>query len=211
MRQLVIVILVLMALQLAAQEVDHSHHNMTVAPSGVVMNENRDTLPEGCVEISRKYEFTIRAGRQYADGKPGMIFGLSETEVRVEPCSLVEINFINEDAVRHQWMVHGLPKYLYPTGMFHIEAMGGQSQRGAFIVPPEDRNYLIHCDMSQHMEKGMRGQLVVGKGSGNLWAVAGVSDAFYRAPYLRSDTWLIALVLAVAAFGVTLLISLRTK
>lgn len=206
-----LLILVLLARVVAAQETDHSQHNMTVAPGGVVMNENRDTLPEGCMEISRTHEFTIRAGRDYADATPGMIFGLSETEVRVEPCSLVEINFINEDAVRHQWMVHGLPKYLYPTGMFHIEAMGGQSQRGAFIVPPEDRNYLIHCDMSQHMEKGMRGQLVVGKGSGDLWAVAGVSDAFYRAPYLRSNTLLIVILLAVAAFGTTLAIAMRVK
>lgn len=206
-----LLILASLAQVVAAQETDHSHHNMTIATGGVVMNENRDTLPEGCTEISHTHEFTIRAGREYADGTPGMIFGLSETEVRVEPCSLVEINFVNEDAVRHQWMVHGLPKYLYPTGMFHIEAMGGQSQRGAFIVPPEDRNYLIHCDMSQHMEKGMRGQLVVGKGSGDLWAVAGVSDAFYRAPYLGSNTLPIALLLAVAAFGATLAVAMHVK
>lgn len=206
-----LIMLALLAQDVAAQDTDHSQHNMTVAPGGVVMNENRDTLPEGCTEISRTHEFTIRAGREYAGGTPGMIFGLSETEVRVEPCSLVEINFINEDAVRHQWMVHGLPKYLYPTGMFHIEAMGGQSQSGAFIVPPEDRNYLIHCDMSQHMEKGMRGQLVVGRGSGDLWAVAGVSDAFYRAPYLGSNTLLIVILLAIAAFGATLAVAMRVK
>ncbi len=38
--------------------------------------------------------------------------------------------------------------------------------------------------MAQHMEKGMRGQLVVGAGSGDLWGVPQVSDAF-----LRSDYW----------------------
>ena len=66
-------------------------------------------------------------------------------------------------------MVHGLPKYLYPAGMFHVEASGGRTRTGTFIVPGEDRNFLIHCDIAQHMEKGMRGQLVVGKGSGEMF------------------------------------------
>jgi hypothetical protein len=140
-----------------------------------------------------------------------MIFGLSEVEVRVAPCSRVEINFVNDDEVRHQWMVHGLPRYLYPTGMFHIEAMAGQSQKGVFIVPPEDQTYLIHCDMSQHMEKGMRGQLVVGKGSGDLWAIAGVSDAFYRRSYQGKSSVIIILVFAFAAFIATLAFSARQK
>ena len=64
--------------------------------------------------------------------------------------------------------------------MFHIEANGGQSMTGTFIVPADDRTYLLHCDISQHMEKGMKGQLVVGRGSGDLWSVKGVSDAFER-------------------------------
>lgn len=194
-----------------AQEMDHSGHSMTAGTGGVVMNENRDTLPEGCSSISRDHEFTVKAGRAYSNDEHGMTFGLSEPEVRVEPCSRVTVNFVNEDEVRHQWMVHGLPKYLYPTGMFHIEAMGGQSQIGVFIVPPEDRNYLIHCDMSQHMEKGMRGQLVVGKGSGDLWAVPGVSDAFYRAPYRAPGDFAITVILALLAFVVTLAISARIK
>ena len=36
---------------------------------------------------------------------------------------------------------------------------------------------LIHCDMVQHMEKGLKGQLVVGNGNGNLFSVPGVSGA----------------------------------
>ena len=109
----------------------------------------------------------------------------------------------NEDAVRHQWMVHGLPNYLYPMGMFHIEASGGQTVRGTFIVPAEDRTYLIHCDMAQHMEKGMRGQLVVGAGSGNLWGVPGVSDWFYRADYFPQHAPLLAVVVALTGFLLT--------
>ena len=203
------ILLLLLPLAAWSQQDQHEHHNMHVSNTGIVMNENRDTLPEGCDAISREHEFTIHAGRQYADGRHGMIFGLSEVEVRVAPCSRVAINFVNDDEVRHQWMVHGLPRYLYPTGMFHIEAMAGQSQRGVFIVPPEDRTYLIHCDMSQHMEKGMRGQLVVGKGSGDLWAIAGVSDAFYRGSYQGTSSVILAVLFAFVAFVATLVFSAR--
>ena len=169
---------------------------MTVDATGVVMNENVDQLPRGCDEISRDHDFTIYAGQKYAN-EPGMIFGMSEHEVNVDPCSRVNVTFVNDDEVRHQWMVHGLPKYLYPAGMFHIETSGGTSRRGTFIVPAEERNYLIHCDVAQHMEMGMRGQLVVGDGGGDLWGVAGVSDAFIRAPYWPRG-WLMWVVAALA-------------
>ena len=187
-----------------AQSHDHhgSAHNMLVDRNGAVMNENTETLPRGCDAISTDRQFSIHAGTQYARDFPGSIFGMSQYEVRVEPCSRVTVTFINEDDVRHQWMVHGLPKYLYPAGMFHIEAAGGRSRTGTFIVPPEDRNYLIHCDLSQHMEKGMRGQLVVGSGSGDLWSVNGVSEFFLRDAYVPARAWLAA----AAGFGIVMLI-----
>lgn len=190
--------------------IDHSKHHghkMSVDTAGVVMNQNHDDIPRDCSEISRDYEFIIHAGRQYADDFAGMIYGMSQHEVRVQPCSRLTITFVNEDSVRHQWMVHGLPKYLYPAGMFHIEASGGNRKTGTFIVPGDDRNYLIHCDMAQHMEKGMRGQLVVGKGSGDLWGVAGVSDDFYRFSYLPRQIWLPAALVLVLAFLATLRIA----
>jgi len=178
----------------------HAHHHVTAPSGGVVMNENRDRLPRGCTGISRDYVFTIEAGRAYAADRPGLMFGYSRNELVVEPCSRIEITFVNEDEVRHQWMVHGLPAYLYPAGMFHLEAPGKSSVRGTFIVPGDDRTYLIHCDMAQHMEKGMRGQLVVGRGSGDLWGVAGVSDDFRRSAYLPGfASALAAAALALAA------------
>jgi hypothetical protein len=100
--------------------------------------------------------------------------------------------------------VHGLPKYLYPAGMFHIEASGGHSKTGTFIVPGDHQTYLIHCDMAQHMEKGMRGQLVVGKGSGDLWGVAGISNGFYRFSYLPPYTPVLAALILLIAFLTTL-------
>ena len=187
-----------------AEQHDGSHqHNMQLTDTGIVMNQNFDTLPLGCDEISREHEFTIYGGKKYVADKPGLTFGMSEHEVHVEPCSRITVTFVNEDDVRHQWMVHGLPKYLYPAGMFHLEAMGGQSQTGTFIVPGDRKNYLVHCDMAQHMEKGMRGQLVVGGGSGDLWGVAGVSDAFYRSSYLPGSILWLAVLAALVGFIVT--------
>ncbi|MFT5483956.1 MAG: plastocyanin [Halieaceae bacterium] len=187
--------------ELAAQNHDqHAHHNMTLNDDGMVMYANNDVLPRGCDAIGPDVELDISAGSRYATDAPGTIFGMSQHEVKVSPCTRLTVNFTNEDEVRHQWMVHGLPKYLYPAGMFHLEAMAGKTITGTFIVPPDDRTYLIHCDMAQHMEKGMKGQLVVGNGSGNLWSVKGISDPFNRAPYLPSSVWwlvIIALLLPV--------------
>jgi hypothetical protein len=108
------------------------------------------------------------------------------------------VTFINTDTVRHQWMVHGLPRYLYPQGMFHLEAAGGARQTGTFIVPADDQTYLVHCDVTQHMEKGMKGQLKVGRGSGDLWAVPGVSNAFNTTSYLPIYARLLFALAAIA-------------
>jgi hypothetical protein len=85
------------------------------------------------------------------------------------------VHFVNEDNIRHQWMMHGLPKYLYPKGMFHLEASGPSKISGTLILPPGDKTYLVHCDIAQHMEKGMKAQLKVGKGDGDLPSIPGVT------------------------------------
>lgn len=162
---------------------------MVMSDAGMVMNDNSDILPRGCEAISQDYEFIVEGGTRFAAETPGLSYGFSLHELRVRPCSRLTVTFTNRDQVRHQWMVHGLPKYLYPGGMFHIEANGGASMTGTFIVPGDDRTYLLHCDIAQHMEKGMKGQLVVGSGSGNLWSITGVSDAFERDAYLPAEVW----------------------
>jgi len=85
------------------------------------------------------------------------------------------VHFINEDNIRHQWMMHGLPKYLYAKGMFHLEVSGPAKISGTLILPPGDKTYLVHCDIAQHMEKGMKAQLKVGKGDGDLPSIPGVT------------------------------------
>ena len=184
---------------------------MIMSDAGMVMNSNTDILPRGCDAVTADLEFFIEGGSPYARDVPGMVFGFSEHELRVPACSRLTVTFTNRDDVRHQWMVHGLPKYLYPGGMFHIEANGGASMTGTFIVPPDDRTYLLHCDMAQHMEKGMKGQLVVGAGSGDLWSVKGVSDAFERDNYLPAGfPWWFALV-AVLGLAVGLYLTRRLR
>ncbi|MCK5924814.1 MAG: multicopper oxidase domain-containing protein, partial [Methylococcales bacterium] len=89
-------------------------------------------------------------------------------------------NFINDDEIRHQWMIHGLPKYLYPQGMFHIELNGSGTKTGTFIVPNSHFTYLVHCDIAQHMEKGMKAQLKVGNGRGDLPSIPGISDPTFK-------------------------------
>ena len=126
---------------------------MTFDAAGMVMNTNSDRLPPGCPAVRRDYEFTVRAGTGYAAPFPGNVFGMSQHEFRVEPCSRVTFTFINEDAVRHQFMIHNLPRNLYPQGMFHLEAVGGATKRGTLIVPAGNKTYLVHCDIAQHMEQ----------------------------------------------------------
>lgn len=187
-------------------QMDHEdHQGMRRDETGMVMNANRSTLPRDCDDISREHEFTVRAGTAYAEGRPGTVFGMSEHEYQVEPCSRVTVTFINEDDVRHQWMVHGLPSYLYPGGMFHLEAAGGHSQTGTFIVPGDDRTYLVHCDMAQHMEKGMKAQLKVGAGSGDLPSIPTVSGPIESDSYPPAawGWWLAGA--GVAGFVLTLL------
>ena len=192
-------------------QVEHAHHDhgMRVEDAGVVMNENKETLPRGCDSISTDHVLKIQVGRAFAADVPGMIYGFDEHDVRVEPCSRVTVTLVNDDEVRHQWMVHGLPRYLYSAGMFHIEAKGGSEITGTLIVPGEDKNYLIHCDMAQHMEKGLRGQLVVGSGSGDLWGVNGVSDQFLRASYLPANAPSLVIAAILAGILATFLLRLR--
>ena len=188
------------------QHAKHQHHNMTLDSSGLVMNSNHHRLPQDCEKLGRDYHIKVYAGTKFAVNYPGTVFAMSQHEYQVEPCSRITITFVNEDEVRHQWMVHGLPRYLYPGGMFHLEAAGGHSQTGTFIVPGDDKTYLVHCDIAQHMEKGMKAQLKVGKGSGDLWAVPGVSTGFIQDIYLPEETWLYLMLISVAGFVITALL-----
>jgi hypothetical protein len=171
------------AAPLAAQEyedhnkmlMDHGAGHLMDMGGGMVMGQNTDTLPGGCDKISETKEITVHAGHKYAEKFPGRMFAFDTQEYQFKPCTKLTVHFINEDGIRHQWMMHGLPKYLYPKGMFHLEVSGPAKISGTLILPPGDKTYLVHCDIAQHMEKGMKAQLKVGAGSGDLSSIPGVT------------------------------------
>ena len=155
---------------------NHGGGHLMDMEGGMVMGQNKDTLPPGCSRISEDASITVRAGHQYSKDFPGTMFGFDAHEWRVKPCTRLTVTFINEDHIRHQWMMHGLPKFIYDKGMFHLEMTGPAKITGTLILPAEDKTYLVHCDIAQHMEKGMKAQLIVGKGSTPFPSIPGITD-----------------------------------
>lgn len=187
----------------------HEHHGMRMDLEGAVMNENRDQLPRDCPSLAGEQEITVRAGTKYAQQFRGAVFSFDQQEWNVAPCTKVTITFVNEDTARHQWMIHGLPRYLYPEGMFHLEVNGGAQKSGTFIVPSAKKTYLVHCDVAQHMEKGMKAQLKVGGGDGDLPSIPGVTSFRQPERYPAQWNWGAAALLLVAGLcgvGVSLFV-----
>lgn len=174
-----------------AHHMHHEHHDShAMDADGMVMNENRDQLPRDCPSLAGEQTITVHAGKKYAQQFNGLIFAYDQHEWDVPPCTKVTITLVNEDDVRHQWMVHGLPRYLYVEGMFHLEANGRRQKTGIFIVPSGKKTYLVHCDIAQHMEKGMKAQLKIGGGDGNLPSIPGISGPRQADRYpLRWNLW----------------------
>lgn len=162
---------------------DHGDGHLMDMAGGMVMGQNANTLPGGCDSISDTREITVHAGHQYAEKFPGRMFAFDTQEFNFKPCTKLTVHFVNEDKIRHQWMMHGLPKYLYPKGMFHLEITGPAKISGTLILPPGDKTYLVHCDIAQHMEKGMKAQLKVGKGDGDLPSIPGLTANTFADDY----------------------------
>ena len=152
------------------------HGNMMMDATGMIMNANPDRLPRDCQQISETVDLTIRAGQQHALKFNGAMFAFDQQEWHVKPCAKLNITFINDDQIRHQLMIHGLPGYLYPEGMFHLELNGKGELKAALIIPSQPKTYLVHCELPQHMEKGMKAQLKVAGGDGDLPSIPGISQ-----------------------------------
>lgn len=153
-----------------------SEHRMRMDETGMVMYENINNIPKDCPKITEEITLRVKAGVKFAEKYPGTVFGFDSHQWQVKPCSRITVEFTNEDNIRHQWMIHGLPTYLYPKGMFHLELNGPGTIKGSFILPSSHYTYLVHCDISQHMEKGMKAQLKAGKGRGDLPSIPGISN-----------------------------------
>jgi hypothetical protein len=188
----------------------HQHDQHMMDTEGMVMNENKDQLPQDCAALAGEQEITVRAGKKYAQPFNGTMFAYDQQEWDVAPCTKVTVTLINEDYVRHQWMVHGLPRYLYPEGMFHLEVNGAGKKSGTFIVPSAAKTYLVHCDVAQHMEKGMKAQLKVGGGDGDLPSIPGLTSPRQPDAYnVQWSWWMPGVVVVVGIIGPVLAIKKR--
>ncbi len=152
-----------------------NHGSMLMDEKGMIMNANNDDLPRDCPKISENVDITIRAGQKHALKFTGKMFAFDQQEWNVKPCAKINITFINDDQIRHQLMIHGLPGYLYPEGMFHLELYGEGQLQASLILPSQKKTYLVHCELPQHMEKGMKAQLKVDGGDGDLPSIPGIS------------------------------------
>jgi len=150
---------------------------MMMRDGGMVMGQNEDQLPRDCEQISKDVDLTIRVGRKFAP--PGFVYGYDRYKWQVPPCSRIHVTLINEDQIRHMWMVHNLPTYLYNRGMFNVEANGGKQVKGTLIVPGDDATLLAHCGVPQHTEKGLKAELVIGKGKKDLPSIPDISPPNY--------------------------------
>ncbi|MDP2178884.1 multicopper oxidase domain-containing protein [Methylicorpusculum sp.] len=152
------------------------HGGMMMDETGMIMNANKDKVPQDCKKIAGDVDITIRAGHKHAEKFNGKMFAFDQQEWDVAPCSRINITFINDDQIRHQLMIHGLPGYLYPQGMFHLELYGKGELKASLIVPAQKKTYLVHCEIPQHMEKGMKAQLKVDGGDVDLPSIPGISE-----------------------------------
>lgn len=181
------------------------HGNMMMDETGMIMNANADNIPRDCKEISEDVDIVIRAGHEHARKFNGKMFAFDRQEWDVKPCARVNITFINDDRIRHQLMIHGLPGYIYPDGMVHLELYGKGELKASLIVPSQKKTYLVHCEIPQHMEKGMKAQLKVDGGDGDLPSIPGISEPVTADVYpvdWNPTTW--------TALGVSLLIGLAS-
>ncbi len=171
----------------------------------MVMNENPMTLPEGCQRISGDQKITVHAGRKHAKKFPGLVFAYDRQSWDVAPCTRLTVRFVNDDDIRHQFMVHGLPEKIYPQGMFTIEVSGPGEETASFILPPYKKTYLVHCDIAQHTEHGMKAQIKVAGGDRDLASLPGLTKPVRPDRYPTDWTAgsIVSLLLALVA-GVVL-------
>ncbi len=206
MRALLLSLILLGNLQ-SALAMDHG--GMIMDEKGMIMNANTDRLPRDCPKISENVDITIHAGQKNALKFVGKMFAFDQQEWNVKPCAKINITFINDDQIRHQLMIHGLPGYLYPEGMFHLELYGEGQLQASLIMPSQKKTYLVHCELPQHMEKGMKAQLKVDGGDGDLPSIPGLTKPV-KADIYPVDwtqlTWSVLFLSALLGIGIPFLI-----
>ncbi len=181
------------------------HGGMIMDEKGMIMNANTDRLPRDCPKISENVDITIHAGQKHALKFVGKMFAFDQQEWDVKPCAKINITFINDDQIRHQLMIHGLPGYIYPEGMFHLELYGEGQLQASLIMPSQKKTYLVHCELPQHMEKGMKAQLKVDGGDVDLPSIPGLTKPVKADSYpvdWTQLTWSVLLLSALLGIAI---------
>jgi hypothetical protein len=127
--------------------------------AGLVLHANRERLPEDCAAVSTDIALRVRAGTRHAAA--GQVFGFDSAPPSVPPCARVTLTLVNDDSIRHQWQLLGLPEALHPGGEFLLEANGGQQVSGSFIVPGAAARFPVQCSHADHAVLGMQAWLRV--------------------------------------------------
>ncbi len=157
----------------------------------LVIGENERHLPPGCTKISDELTVTVRVGTKYAAPFPGTVFGYDQHEWRAPKCARVVVRLINEDQVRHQFLLRGLPEEIHPEGIFLLEVDGPGEVEGTFITPREDRTYVVESALPQQTEKGLKGEFIVGGGSGLLPSIPGITAPAVEEDYRTGRRFLV--------------------
>lgn len=176
--------------------------------AGLVLNANTSGLPQDCEAISGELAFTVRAGTRHVPADSTHTFAYDQPRLEAPPCSRVTVTLVNDDAVRHQWVLRGLPAALHPGGVFHLEANGGQQVTGTFILPGEAARYPVSCTLAGHATLGMQAVLTVGDAmpAPGWWPLPGWTTVAGEEAPLTSGGLL--LVLAMALTSGSLLLTL---
>jgi len=178
--------------------------------AGLVRNSNTEHLPPDCEAISEEVSVTVRAGTGHVSAVGSQVFAYDQPLLEAAPCSRVTVTLVNEDAVRHQWVLSGLPGDLYAGGVLHLEANGGQRVTGSVILPGAAARYPVSCTLAEHAAHGMLAALVVGEEAVPAvqarWPLPGWTVAAGQEPGLPAGALL--LVLAMALTSGSLLLTL---
>lgn len=173
----------------------------------MVMNANSDRLPPGCEGISRDATVTIRAGREQAAPFPDKTFTYDQRVLDYSACTRLRVTFVNDDAIRHQWMIHGLPRETYPGSTFNIEVPAAGKETGTLILPAGPTTLMVHCGLPQHMQKGMKAAIRVAGGNGLPANIPGETGQWRAPGYPRQDNAWLRLGTGAAGIALGLMIA----
>ncbi len=159
--------------------------------AGLVRHANAEGLPADCTAVSSDVAFTVHAGTAHA--AQGQVYGFDTLQHVVPPCARVTVTLINDDAIRHQWQLLGLPEALHPGGEFLLEANGRQQVTGSFIVPGAAALFPVQCSHAGHAAQGMQAALRV------------------EAPAPRLPRGSLVLILAMAMTSASLVLTMHKR